>query len=64
MIIERKNGFIRRKSMKYHKTSIEMCCDEVKCVGTINGEGIADQSGEIVKFLWLECNSCDWNQYS
>jgi len=50
--------------MKYHKTSIEMCCDEDKCVGTINGEGIADQSGEIVKFLWLECNSCDWNQYS
>lgn len=50
--------------MEYHTTSIKMHCDEDSCVGTINGEGIADESGEIVKFLWLECNFCGWNQYS
>tara|TARA_Y100001973_G_C5157818_1_gene311830 strand:+ start:716 stop:880 length:165 start_codon:yes stop_codon:yes gene_type:complete len=49
---------------KYYKTSIETSCPEEKCCGKVIGEGYSDKFGDIIKFIWMECKSCDWNQYS
>ena len=35
-----------------------------ECGGTINGNGWCNDSGEIVKFGYQECDSCNWNQAS
>ena len=53
-----------KNNNKYHKTSIETSCPEDNCCGKVSGEGYSDRFGEIVKFIWIECQSCNWNQYS
>lgn len=52
--------------MKYERVEFKSECE---CGGTICGEGWSivsalDDSGEIVKFLYQECNDCGWNQVS
>ena len=42
----------------------ERPCHEDNCNGTIYGNGWTDGNGEIVKFGYQECNTCDWNQGS
>lgn len=39
-------------------------CFEDDCNGTIYGNGWCDDSGEIVKFGYQECDTCGWNQAS
>ena len=50
---------------RYYKTDITTGCCEDNCNGTVDGEGLFDPvTEEFVKFYWMECRKCDWNQYS
>ena len=39
-------------------------CIDDECIGTIHGTGYADEYGEIIKFIFQQCNKCDWWQSS
>ena len=34
------------------------------CNGTVNGSVYMDEYGELVKFIYQECDKCGWNQGS
>tara|TARA_Y100000593_G_scaffold93587_1_gene189034 strand:+ start:853 stop:1353 length:501 start_codon:yes stop_codon:yes gene_type:complete len=48
---------------RYYKGDVEGVCPE--CEGRVNGQGLLDSvTEEVIKFRWLECTECDWDQYS
>ena len=49
---------------EYYKQEFYSDCIEDDCKGKIDGIGWADRSGEIVKFIYQECDTCGWNQGS
>ena len=43
------------------KSTLEMDCE---CGGIIKGEGWIDENNEVLKYDFLECEKCRWNQVS
>jgi hypothetical protein len=39
-------------------------CHEEGCKGTLDCCGLSSSDGEILKFYYLVCDTCGWDQYS